>query len=162
MSLLPRCGSTPNTASEKPIWVRLATQSNCGNILRAFATTPLEKSDGGTRLIAVPNGNNAKDWTIRSQAPKGIKPKEKVQRLNGCGSSLQQEGLRYSPATLETWWIIGDECTCPSVLSDCGGTYSTCSSILPNHQSKGVQTDHFDCARYCERPIFDDQRTRAC
>ncbi len=39
----------------------------------------------GTRLIAVPNGKNAKDWVIRSQAPKVQCTMEKVQRLNGCG-----------------------------------------------------------------------------
>ena len=43
-----------------------------GNPLRAFATTLFRKLYRGTRLIAVPNGNNAKDWAIRSQAPKPV------------------------------------------------------------------------------------------
>jgi len=42
-----------------------------GKPLRAFATTLVGKPSKGTRLIAVPNGNNAKDWAIRSQAPTG-------------------------------------------------------------------------------------------
>ena len=37
----------------------------CGNPLRAFATTSYGKLYEGTRLIAVPNGKNAKDWAIR-------------------------------------------------------------------------------------------------
>ena len=48
-----------------------ATQPNCGNLLRALATTPLlETTDGGSQLIAEPDGKNARDWTIRSQASK--------------------------------------------------------------------------------------------
>ena len=43
-----------------------------GKPLRAFATTLFWKHHRGTRLIAVPNGNNAKDWAIRSQAPKPV------------------------------------------------------------------------------------------
>jgi hypothetical protein len=48
----------------------MATQSNCGNFLRAFTTTHRRKRQWGTRLIAEPNGKNVKDWIIRSQAPK--------------------------------------------------------------------------------------------
>ena len=40
-----------------------------GNHLRAFTTTCHWKQFQGTRLIAEPNGNNVKDWAIRSQAP---------------------------------------------------------------------------------------------
>lgn len=46
----------------------------------------------GTRLIAEPNGNNVKNWTIRSQAPKFryiyLMNMEKVQRLDGSGSEI--------------------------------------------------------------------------
>jgi len=41
-----------------------------GNFLRAFATTLMGKLIGGPRLIAVPNGKNAKDWMIRHREPK--------------------------------------------------------------------------------------------
>ena len=42
-----------------------------GDILRALATTPLlETTDGGSQLIAEPDGKKARDWTIRSQASK--------------------------------------------------------------------------------------------
>jgi hypothetical protein len=38
------------------------------------------------------NGNNSKNWTIRSQVPKPVytKGKEKVQRLDRCG--LEETG----------------------------------------------------------------------
>ena len=40
-----------------------------GNSLRALATTPLlETTDGGSQLIAEPDGKKAMDWVIRSQA----------------------------------------------------------------------------------------------
>jgi hypothetical protein len=38
---------------------------NVGKLLRALATTFARKRVEGTRLIAEPNGNNVKDWTIR-------------------------------------------------------------------------------------------------
>jgi hypothetical protein len=60
-----------------------ATLSNCGKLLRAFTTTLIWKHLRGTRLIAVPNGKNVKDWTIRIQ--ESYKCKIKVQRLNGNG-----------------------------------------------------------------------------
>ena len=41
-------------------------------------------------------GNNVWDWAIRSQAPKGLAPTEKVQRLSGGG--LVAANLRYSLA----------------------------------------------------------------
>ena len=41
-----------------------------GKFLRVFATTLLWKHIRGSRLIAEPDGNKAKNWIIRSQAPK--------------------------------------------------------------------------------------------
>jgi hypothetical protein len=42
-----------------------------GKLLRALATTlSLETTDRGSCLIDKPDGKNARDWTIRSQAPK--------------------------------------------------------------------------------------------
>jgi len=38
---------------------------NVGKLLRALTTTFVRKLAKGTRLIAEPNGNNVKDWTIR-------------------------------------------------------------------------------------------------
>lgn len=43
---------------------------NCGKLLRVLTTTLLRKLCKGTRSMAVPNGNNVKNWTIRSQTPK--------------------------------------------------------------------------------------------
>ena len=44
---------------------------NDGNLLRALATTLLlETLNRGSCLIDKPDGKNAKDWTIRSQASK--------------------------------------------------------------------------------------------
>jgi len=48
----------------------LATQPNCGNLLKTSDTTSLEKSLEGTRVMTGSNGNNAEGGTIRSQAPK--------------------------------------------------------------------------------------------
>ena len=72
-----------------------ATHPNCGKLLRALITTLFLKGNKGTRLIAEPNSNKIRDWTIRSQAPKFANDKnmEKVQRLNGCGFSLKR-GLK--------------------------------------------------------------------
>jgi len=41
----------------------------------------------GPRLIAVPDGKKARDWAIRSQAPKAVidKAMGKVQRLDSFG-----------------------------------------------------------------------------
>ena len=44
-----------------------------GKALRAFTTTSVSKVSGGTRLIAGSNGNNVKDWVIRSQTSKPVK-----------------------------------------------------------------------------------------
>ena len=46
-------------------------------------------------------GKNVGDWAIRSQAPKGVLPMEKVQRLSGGGRTVYVR-LRYSPA-LPKW-----------------------------------------------------------
>jgi len=44
-----------------------------GNSFRALATTLLlETTDRGSQLIAEPDGKKARDWTIRSQAPKFV------------------------------------------------------------------------------------------
>jgi hypothetical protein len=61
-----------------------ATLSKCGKTLKTFTTTLSWKHYRGTRLITVPNGNNVKDWVIRSQSPKAI-AMEKVQRLYDSG-----------------------------------------------------------------------------
>ena len=60
-----------------------------------IAGTPLEpllplwcwKMLRGSRLIADPDGNNVKDWAIRSQASKLVMDESmrKVQRLDGYG-----------------------------------------------------------------------------
>jgi hypothetical protein len=41
-----------------------------GNPLQPLLPLQIGNYFGGTRLIAVPNGKNAKDWAIRSQASK--------------------------------------------------------------------------------------------
>ena len=46
------------------------TVSLFGELLRALTTTPKWKLLGGTRLIAVPNGNKVRDWTIRKTKSK--------------------------------------------------------------------------------------------
>jgi hypothetical protein len=46
----------------------VATFSNCGNTLTAFATTFIWRQVKGTRLMVEPNGKNAKDWAIRREA----------------------------------------------------------------------------------------------
>lgn len=65
------------------------------------------------RTSEVRHGKNPKDWVIRSQAPKPVTDKgmEKVQRLNGCGSEKSSQllkGIRYSPASLETWRAVAE------------------------------------------------------
>lgn len=63
-----------------------ATRPNCGKLLRALSPKPSWKHGGG-QVNSLGYGNNDKDWTIRSQAPKFATDKnmEKVQRLDGCG-----------------------------------------------------------------------------
>lgn len=48
----------------------IATESNCGKLLKTSDTTSLEKSLEGTQVMTGSNGNNAEGGTIRSQAPK--------------------------------------------------------------------------------------------
>lgn len=48
----------------------MATYLNCGKFLRALFTTLSSKDIKGTRLTAVPNGKNNRDWIIRSQDSK--------------------------------------------------------------------------------------------
>ncbi len=54
-----------NTSKE----IFFATLPNCGKVLRVLTTTLIKKLLRGTRLIAEPNGNNVKNWIIRSQVP---------------------------------------------------------------------------------------------
>ena len=80
----------------------------CGDVLTASSTTPLGKLCGGTRLIAVPNGNKLEDWIIRSGEPKCATEKHMVpvQRSQGCRSQMRDYssrcGLRYDPALCES------------------------------------------------------------
>ena len=74
----------------------MATLSNCGEFLQAFATKSKWKHLDG-QVNSLGYGNNAKDWIIRSQAPKGVcfqAPMEKVQRLSGSGLRFEKRGLR--------------------------------------------------------------------
>ena len=72
-----------------------------GDTLRASSTTPLSKEFGGTRLIAVPNGNKLEDWAILSGPPKCAIEKHMVavQRSQSCRSQMRDYssrcGLRY-------------------------------------------------------------------
>lgn len=75
--------------------ISFATTSNCGKFLTALATIFVWQQTRRTRLIVDPNGNNAKDWKIRSQASYCRK---KVQRLNEVGDP---GSLRYSPTSHE-------------------------------------------------------------
>jgi hypothetical protein len=74
----------------------LARLSNCGKILRAFATASALKSAVVHQGNDLGYGNNAKDWTIRSQVLMAERLMDSVQRLDGSRSS--KEGLRYSLA----------------------------------------------------------------
>ena len=52
----------------------LNSETPCsGKPLRALTTTLLWKHNKGTRLTAVPNSNNVKDWAIRSVLSKSDK-----------------------------------------------------------------------------------------
>ena len=89
-----------------------ATLTNCGEFLTAFTTTCFSKEIQGTRvttesrcaaaaskLALRPNGNNVKDWIIRSQHPFG----DSVQRLHVSGwvGVFNTACLRYSPFPLK-------------------------------------------------------------
>ena len=76
-----------------------ATLTNCGEFLTAFTTTCFSKEIQGTRVTTDPNGNNVKDWIIRSQHSFG----DSVQRLHvsGWASVLNTACLRYSPFPLK-------------------------------------------------------------
>ena len=75
----------------------LARLSNCGELLRAFATASMLKSVVVHQGNDLGYGNNAKDWTIRSQVLTASPPMDAVQRLNGSrfrvsnGSGLKIE-----------------------------------------------------------------------
>ena len=83
-----------------------------GNPLEPQSTTPLSKEFGGTRLIAVPNGNKLEDWTIRSGEPKCAIEKHMVpvQRSQSCRSAMKDyssgAGLRYDPTLRESVGVI--------------------------------------------------------
>ena len=76
-----------------------ATLTNCGEFLTAFTTTCFSKEIQGTRVTTDPNGNNIKDWIIRSQHPFG----DSVQRLHVSGwvGVFNTACLRYSPFPLK-------------------------------------------------------------
>ena len=75
-----------------------ATLTNCGEFLTAFTTTCFSKEIQGTRVTTDPNGNNVKDWIIRSQHSFG----DSVQRLHVSGwTRLHRFCLRYSPFPLK-------------------------------------------------------------
>ena len=76
-----------------------ATLTNCGEFLTAFTTTCFSKEIQGTRVTTDPNGNNVKDWIIRSQHPFG----DSVQRLHVSGwvGVFNTACLRYSPFPLK-------------------------------------------------------------
>ena len=86
----------------------LGETAGCGDFLRASSTTPFSKESGGTRSIAVPNGNKLEDWAIRSGEPKCVIEKHMVpvQRSQGCRSQMRDYssrcGLRYDPALCES------------------------------------------------------------
>jgi hypothetical protein len=61
----------------------LARLSNCGELLRAFATASMLKSVAVHQGNDLGYGNNAKDWTIRSQVLKTFVSMDAVQRLDG-------------------------------------------------------------------------------
>jgi hypothetical protein len=87
-----------------------ATRPNCGNPLRAFDTKPVWKHIGG-RQLEVWYGKNSKDWAIRSQAPKLVKTRvwrrfRDYMEVGPRNLVNSDEGLRYSPATCESLWII--------------------------------------------------------
>ena len=86
--------------------------SCCGKLLKLDSTTPTGKLVGGTRLMAVPKGNNLSRYMDNPQAYQ-LSPLWKdmlgSQRLNGCRSTMKDDqsrvGLRYSPAMRESVWI---------------------------------------------------------
>ena len=89
--------------------------SGCGKLLRAFTTTPIWKHFGGTRLIAVPNGNNVKDWTIRSAIIYirlvGYDNHSEIGKTSVCNEGLTTLNmLKVRSAPLGNLWdFIGDE-----------------------------------------------------
>ena len=58
-----------NTAS---IYISKCETPLSGKFLRALTTTLYWKLYKGTRLIAVPNGKNVKDWIIRLSVSKSV------------------------------------------------------------------------------------------
>ena len=78
-----------------------------GNSLELLLPPLIGNDQKGTRLIAVPNGKNAKDWIIRHREPKD------VMIVYGSGSTIAKawtgesvsalnEGLRYDLSASES------------------------------------------------------------
>jgi hypothetical protein len=65
----------------------LARLSNCGELLRAFATASMLKSVAVHQGNDLGYGNNAKDWTIRSQVLKTFI------RVYGCSSTTRWQSV---------------------------------------------------------------------
>ena len=63
----------------------LATHLVAGIPLEPQLPPHVGNDDGGTRLVAVPNGNNAEDWAIRRVYFLSASCVIGSQRLNGCG-----------------------------------------------------------------------------
>ena len=69
--------------------LRLATLSNCGDVLRAFATAFTWKHGGVHQGNDLGYGKNAKDWIIRSQVLRTFqRSMDAVHRLNGSGCGV--------------------------------------------------------------------------
>ena len=78
----------------------VATQPGCGDTLKAVSTTPLRRLRGGTRLMAVPNGNNL---TVTGQSAGEHTPARQRCLLLVVGDAVSTTakvwaftGLRYS------------------------------------------------------------------
>jgi hypothetical protein len=69
------------------VTLRVATLSNCGDVLRAFATAATWKHGSMHQGNDLGYGKNAKDWIIRSQVLRivEIQSMDAVHRLNGNG-----------------------------------------------------------------------------
>lgn len=78
-----------------------ATNLNCGKALK-FQLPPLSRNrNGGTRLIAVPNGNKVENWVIRIQAPTTamVRLRRRFNDYNDLGLkglTTPNDSIRYS------------------------------------------------------------------
>ena len=87
--------------------IQTATPTGCGKLLRALSTTLNWKLLRGTQLIAVPNGNKDRDWTIRSGIPNLAMIRVwylfRERKVVGLSDLINRnEGLRYVPASSES------------------------------------------------------------